>query len=324
MWKLSCGAVLIVLVGATQAIPACEDGCKEDGGSQYCASTCYGDETNTLYTITTKFGTTTPKCTVGTVADVTCPDLSTDFTFDNCQAQCTADESCSAFIQDKDIAGDRCTFLNECKSMSDAGVLIPCEDCVSTRTCSSCPSFEYKSGSTMVHWLCEMNGDAYSVDNKPAEGTVCKPTAECAASEDGTPKPSSITCVTVEAGQDGKWVDTVDNTDVSPELIADIACECNDLRIPEATDTNVFCNEEHQVTDGNYIITTVDQCEMVCDGQVFIPITCSFAEDKSSASWHIKFDGEDVNLGADTTCLACSLDNCQEDNPTEDPLIDNY
>ena len=43
---------------------------------------------------------------------------------------------------------------------------------------ASCPSFEYKSGSTMVHWLCEMNGDAYSVDNKPAEGTVCKPTAE--------------------------------------------------------------------------------------------------------------------------------------------------
>lgn len=54
-------------------------------------------------------------------------------------------------------------------------------------------------------------------------------------------------------------------------------------RIPEATDTNVFCNVEHQVDNGNYIIKTEDQCEMVCDGQVSFQNMQFSAEDKSGA-----------------------------------------
>jgi len=319
MWKLSCGAVLIVLVGATQAIPACETGCDD---ASYCVSTCYTNEENTLYTISTKFLSDEVQCKDGIAA---CPVDLTSFTFDNCQAQCTLDpDNCGAFVKDQNTAGDRCTFLKQCLSKDEAGSIVDCTDCDSRRTCTSCPSFAYQSGSTMVHWLCEMNGDAYSDQNKPAEGTECKPTANCATNEAGDAKPPLIQCVGTEAGQPGIWMNVATDEQVPEDLLVDIACECENLRIPEATDTNVFCNAEHQVDNGNYIIKTEDQCEMVCDGQVFIPITCSFAEDKSGASWHIKFDGEDVNLGPETTCLACSLDNCQEDNPTEDPLIDNY
>ena len=100
----------------------------------------------------------------------------------------------------------------------------------------------------------------------------------CATNEAGDAKPARIQCVGTEAGQPGAWMDLATDAPVPEDLLADIACECDNLRIPEATDTNVFCDSEHQVDNGNYIIETKDQCEMVCDGQVFIPITCSFAE----------------------------------------------
>jgi len=317
MWKLACGAVFIVLLGATHAVPACKGGCQADeGDSQFCDSTCYTTVENTLFTISTKFGTTDPKCTDGTG---TCPTDLADFSFENCQKECTGD--CGAFIKDTNSAGDRCRFITDCLTLEEAGGIVPCDDCASRRSCSSCPSFTYKGGSTMVHWLCEMQGDAYDDTNKPAEGVECKPTANCAKSEDGTPKPASITCAAGESGQDGKWMDG--DTEVAPELLVDLPCNCNSLRIPEATDTNVFCDVAHTPSDGNYIIESGDKCELVCDGQVFIPIECRFTADKSSASWNIEFDGETVDLGADANCLACSLDNCEEEQ-TESPFMNNY
>jgi hypothetical protein len=241
----------------------------------------------------------------------TCPDLA-GFDFGDCQSTCEADAECNAYIKDQDFAGPRCRFIKACQDMSDAGVLLPCDDCESERKCSSCPTFEYTAGSTVIHWVCEMKGDAYS--SKPAEGTICRPTASC----DGVDKPELIQCT---AGDDinaeGTWKNGDD--DLTDDQLLDAECACQDLRIPAEADTNLFCEEGHDVDEnGDYIIQSGDRCDLVCDAQVFIPIECRFNSDKTAASWHIEFDG-DVDLGKDTTCLACSLNNCEE-TPTDNPF----
>ena len=90
-------------------------------------------------------------------------------------------------------------------------------------------------------------------------------------------KPESIKCKAgADTNADGTWVDEND-ADLTPEQLEDAECACQDLRIPAAADTNLFCEKGHEVDDnGDYIITSGDRCDLVCDAQVFIPIECRF------------------------------------------------
>jgi len=309
MLKLACVAVFVVLLGAahSQAVPACVAGCTDN----YCDSTCHTNNDNILYTISKTYGTGKAKCTPGSETSP-CPDsIPEDFDFSTCQAQCKSTDDCVAFIKDQDFVGDRCKFLKSCMSAEDAGDLVPCEECTSQRTCTSCPKFVYGSGSTMVHWLCEMRGDAYT--SEAAEGTYCTPSAKCVEG-----KPSSITCKAAANIEDpGQWINTETQEAVESAILADSACECGELRIPAEADTNLFCEKPHDVNvDSNsWTLSGTDKCDLVCDASVFIPIECRFNTDTTAASWHINFSGSDVDLEG-TDCLACSLNNCKTDGTT--------
>ena len=92
-------------------------------------------------------------------------------------------------------------------------------------------------------------------------------------------KPASIKCKANEddINADGSWVNAETDADLTPEELADSECACQDLRIPAAADTTLFCESEHAVDpNGDYIIKSGDRCDLVCDAQVSIPIECRF------------------------------------------------
>ena len=94
---------------------------------------------------------------------------------------------------------------------------------------------------------------------------------------DTVTKPELIKCKAgADVNADGSWVDALDEA-VPEEQLQDAQCSCNDLRIPAAADTNLFCESEHDVDEnGDYIIKSGDRCDLVCDAQLFIPIECRF------------------------------------------------
>ena len=92
-------------------------------------------------------------------------------------------------------------------------------------------------------------------------------------------KPESIRCKANPENieLDGTWVDYPSGVELSEEELADYPCECPDLRIPADDDTFLVCDTQHSVNEnGDYIVRTVDDCELICGSEVTIPIECRF------------------------------------------------
>merc|ERR1712154_275995 len=129
----------------------------------------------------------------------------------------------------------------------EAEVAVPCTDCISGRSCSSCPQLTYSAGTTSVHWICQSAvGDPYT--HQMVEGTSCSVTHECDEVE-----VKSILCAPGDEAE-GIWKDTTtdpNGIDLA-DIPVDVSCNCDPLRIPVAEDTNVFCDPPVDPTDGNY------------------------------------------------------------------------
>jgi len=302
------GAVVsLSLIGFTLAVPQCSGDC----ANGYCPTTCYTNEANLLCTCETKYGTDEVVCKKpdGEECDGNSLPSKSPFTEEECKLASTDIANSNAYIYDTNIAGPRCRIITDCQTMEEAAVSVPCTDCISGRSCSSCPQLTYNAGTTSVHWICQSAvGDPYT--HQMVEGTSCSVTHEC---EQVTVK--TILCASGD-GEAGVWKDTTTDpvgVDVNPE---DVSCNCDVLRIPVAEDTNVFCDPSVDPTDGNYILDKNQKCDVVCDGSVFIPLSCKF-DTGNQVAWHISYGGEDIALDDETTCFACSINTCDNGSTNE-------
>merc|ERR1739848_100055 len=305
------GAVVTLsIVGLTVAVPQCSGDCS-DG---YCPTTCYTNEENLVCSCETKFGGQEVECKKPDESACTGVEVNSGFGFDECQGLSDSNAESNAFIFDTNIFGPRCRLIKECQTMAEAAVAVPCSDCESGRSCSTCPRIAYTAVTTSVHWICQSAvGDPYT--HQMVEGTTCTVTHEC---DEVLVK--TISCSSPEnPGEDGVWMNADDQSIVEPE---DVQCKCNPLRIPGAEDTNVFCEPEVIPDEnGDYILMGNERCDVVCDGSVFIPVSCKFdKEDK--VAWHVSYGGEDIALTDGIDCFACSFDTCSANistNPTDAP-----
>jgi len=304
------GAVVsLSLIGFTLAVPQCSGDCA-DG---YCPTTCYTNEANLLCTCETRYGGLEVVCNKPDGSECDGISLQPEFTEEDCKTQSTDNADSHAYIFDTNLFGPRCRIITDCQTMEEAEVVVPCTDCISGRSCSSCPQLEYSAGTTSVHWICvSAVGDPYT--HKMVEGTSCSVTHECDEVEVKT-----ILCASGD-GADGEWKDTTNNEggEDMPEPPKDVSCNCKELRIPVAEDTNVFCDPNVDPTDGNYNLDANQKCDVVCDGSVFIPLSCKF-DTGNQVAWHISYGGEDIALADDTTCFACSIDSCNDNGSTNKP-----
>jgi len=303
------GAVVsLSLIGFTLAVPQCSGDCAEG----YCETTCYTAEDNLLCTCETRYGGAVV-CNKPDGSECDGISLQPGFKAEDCKTQSADNADSNAYIFDTNLFGPRCRIITNCQSMEEAEVAVPCTDCTSGRSCSSCPSLTYSAGTTSVHWICQSAvGDPYT--HQMVEGTSCSVTHECDEVEVKT-----ILCASGN-GADGVWKDTTNNPegdDMGADPV-DVSCNCKELRIPVAEDTNVFCDPSVDPTDGNYILDANQKCDVVCDGSVFIPLSCKF-DTGNEVAWHISYGGEDIALGDETKCFACSIDSCNDNGSTNEP-----